>query len=304
MENVYHSGEILVQQKANEKVIADRNGRAVTNKIVRGAINFIEKLPFAIASSQNELGEIFVSFLSGSEGFIKVINESIIEINTELSCSNSEDQFWYNVKPGQSVGFLFIEPSTRRRYRLNGKINSVNKKIQIVVEQAYSNCPKYIQQRSFARVEKPSHSGSVIHGHALTSELISLIRSADSIFVGSADPNGSMDASHRGGLPGFIHIADPVTLIIPDYPGNSMFNTLGNFVTNSNAGILLLDHESKRTLQLMGKVQVYWQPPNFSLNTSGTDRYWSLTIHRWVLMDNMDGLSSEFIEYSPLNPPV
>ncbi|WP_276371366.1 pyridoxamine 5'-phosphate oxidase family protein [Chryseolinea sp. H1M3-3] len=304
MENIYHPGEILVQQKANERTIADRNGRAVTNKIIPGAINFIEKLPFAIASSRNEAGEIFVSFLSGSEGFIRVINDSHIEINVELSSSNPNDQFWRNAQLGQHIGFLFIEPLTRRRYRLNGKIDSTGKKIQIVLEQAYPNCPKYIQKRSFARVEKNIYPESIIQGRELSPELISLVKSADCIFVGSADLSGSMDASHRGGLPGFIHITNPVTLIIPDYPGNGMFNTLGNFITNPNAGILLLDHESKRTLQIIGNVQIHWQLPDLSLNTSGTNRSWSLTIHRWILMDNMFGLSSEFIEYSSLNPTI
>jgi uncharacterized protein len=304
MEHIYHPGEFLVQQKANEKAIADRNGRAITNKIIPGAINFIEKLPFAIASSRNEVGEIFVSFLSGSEGFIMVISDSLIEIDVELISSNLNDQFWRNAQLGQQIGFLFIEPLTRRRYRLNGKIYSTDKKIQVAVEQAYPNCPKYIQKRSFTRVEKHFYRGSIIQGHELTSDLISLVKSADCVFVGSADRSGSMDASHRGGLPGFIHITDPVTLIIPDYPGNGMYNTLGNFVTNPNAGILVLDHESKRTLQLIGEAQLHWHPPGFSLNTSGTNRWWSLTIHRWILMDNMFGLSSEFIEYSSLNPPV
>ena len=43
----------------------------------------------------------------------------------------------------------------------------------------------------------------------------------------------------RGAIsPGFIEVLDDRTLRIPDYSGNSMFNTLGNLRVNARAGML------------------------------------------------------------------
>jgi PPOX class probable FMN-dependent enzyme len=48
--------------------------------------------------------------------------------------------------------------------------------------------------------------------------------------VASAGPDGSMDVSPRGGVPGFVHVADPKTLLMPDRPGNNRLDTLRNLL--------------------------------------------------------------------------
>jgi PPOX class probable FMN-dependent enzyme len=46
--------------------------------------------------------------------------------------------------------------------------------------------------------------------------------------VSSSDTEGRLDVSPRGGSPGFIHIADDHTLLMPDRPGNNRLDTLRN----------------------------------------------------------------------------
>src|SRR5258706_2761106 len=48
--------------------------------------------------------------------------------------------------------------------------------------------------------------------------------------VASAGPDGAMDVSPRGGVPGFVHVADPKTLLMPDRPGNNRLDTLRNLL--------------------------------------------------------------------------
>ncbi len=48
--------------------------------------------------------------------------------------------------------------------------------------------------------------------------------------VASAGPDGGMDVSPRGGVPGFVHVADPKTLLMPDRPGNNRLDTLRNLL--------------------------------------------------------------------------
>src|SRR3990167_5296662 len=46
------------------------------------------------------------------------------------------------------------------------------------------------------------------------------------VVLSSAGANGALDASPRGGEPGFVKVLDPQTLLIPDAPGNNRLETL------------------------------------------------------------------------------
>jgi PPOX class probable FMN-dependent enzyme len=48
--------------------------------------------------------------------------------------------------------------------------------------------------------------------------------------IASAGPDGSMDVSPRGGVPGFVRVADEKTLLMPDRPGNNRLDTLRNLL--------------------------------------------------------------------------
>ena len=97
-------------------------------------------------------------------------------------------------------------------------------------------------------------------GLALTAKQQDWIQKADTFFVATAHPFRGADASHRGGQPGFVAVVDAQTLIWPDYSGNMMFNTLGNIVSNPKSGLLFLDFDTGRTLQLTGAAEIVWEP--------------------------------------------
>ena len=52
-----------------------------------------------------------------------------------------------------------------------------------------------------------------------------------------------MDASHRGGQPGFVQVESDRRLVFPDYAGNNHYNTIGNLVLDPRAGLLFVDFE-------------------------------------------------------------
>jgi hypothetical protein len=113
-----------------------------------------------------------------------------------------------------------------------------------------------------------------------------------------------VDASHRGGNSGFVKIVDDQTLRIPDYQGNSMFNTLGNFTANPRAGLIFLDFESHRTLQLIGRPEILYDVEGSGEETGGTNRYWQFHIERWLEIDHAPQLVWEFLDASPYNPSL
>lgn len=125
---------------------------------------------------------------------------------------------------------------------------------------------------------------------------------ADVLFVATAHPTRGADSSHRGGAPGFIEVLDDRTLRIPDYSGNSMFNTLGNLRVNARAGIIVPDSERGRTLQLTGTAETLWNQDDPADRTGGTHRFLAFRITHWLELPLPPGVKTEFLDYSPYNP--
>jgi hypothetical protein len=76
------------------------------------------------------------------------------------------------------------------------------------------------------------------------------------IVVASADGAGNMDASPRGGEPGFVRVVDAKTLLIPDAPGNNRLDTLTNIVETGNIGLLFMIPGVDETLRVNGRARV------------------------------------------------
>ncbi len=82
------------------------------------------------------------------------------------------------------------------------------------------------------------------------------IGNADTLFIASFHPEGGADASHRGGFPGFVRVIGDDQLVFPDYPGNAMFNTLGNLAEYPRAGLLFVDFTTGDVLQITARAHV------------------------------------------------
>lgn len=317
----FHQGELAVQQLAKESDIAQRNGGVISNKILPGAIPFISQQNMLIISSIDNQGDVWVSLLIGNPGFISAPNNASLLLDTNNIINNSDDPLWQNIKAIPKVGILAIELGTRRRFRVNGSIQTTdNKHFTITVEQAYPNCPKFIQRRQLKFPETIIKHNSLItsKGSTLSSEQLELIQKADSFFVGSASSiekqthtnntltnrfdKFSCDASHRGGNPGFVEIIDGKRLRIPDYQGNSMFNTLGNIQSYPKAGLVFINFEQGILLQLTGDATLLWDQTDPTNKTGGTQRFWELKINAWQQTQLPTELSWEFFGFSPHNP--
>ena len=61
-----------------------------------------------------------------------------------------------------------------------------------------------------------------------------------------------MDASPRGGAPGFVKVLDAHTLLIPDSPGNNRLDTLQNILHTPQVGLLFMVPGVDETLRVNG----------------------------------------------------
>lgn len=65
-----------------------------------------------------------------------------------------------------------------------------------------------------------------------------------------------MDASPRGGEPGFIKVIDERTLLIPDALGNNRLDTLENIVETGTLGLLFMIPGVDETLRVNGSARL------------------------------------------------
>lgn len=72
------------------------------------------------------------------------------------------------------------------------------------------------------------------------------------VVLSSGSAGGAMDASPRGGAPGFVKVLDAHTLLIADSPGNNRLDTLENIVQTGQLGLLFLVPGIDETLRVNG----------------------------------------------------
>lgn len=72
--------------------------------------------------------------------------------------------------------------------------------------------------------------------------------------------DGRLDASPRGGEPGFVRVVDETTLWIPDAPGNNRLDSFGNIVETGQVGMLFLIPGIDETLRVNGRAHLSTDP--------------------------------------------
>lgn len=288
----YHAGELEVQRRMGQAEIAVRVGRMIRTEIPAAAAAFLAEQPMVVLAATDDAGRVWASLVTGPAGFVHADDDHTIVVD---ALPVPGDPLHDVVRrPGQQVGMIAIEPQTRRRMRVNGVAQPTDDGLRIHPDQVYSNCPKYISRRHIDGVAEETHRPAVRHADVLDERLQRVVARTDTFFIGSADPDGNADASHRGGNPGFLQVLSPNRLRWPDYRGNSMFMTLGNISANPRAGLLIPDWQTGTTLQLTGSAEIIWdEGPQCSVE---------FIVHEVIQLTDVSPLRWGQAELSPANP--
>lgn len=306
MNDPFHSGERQVQEAAGVRGVALLNGRTVGDRISSAAHAFIAGLAYCVLGTIDARGYAWASIQTGRVGFA-VVEEDGMTVRMQLRDTLPQPRWRECLAVGRPIGALFIDLGTRRRLRVSGIIDSAaGDEIAIGVRQANGLCSKYIQRRLLTPPsDVPVQRGvaGADEGTELSDDIITSISQADTAFVASGVPGASANVSHRGGGPGFI-AREGSLLRVPDYPGNNMFNTLGNFVRHPRAGLTVLDVVGHRQIQLSGEVAVDLDGADTRIPTGGTRRSWTLRVRGWRAMPLPTALALGAAEFSRFNPAV
>lgn len=263
--------------------------------------DFYAQLPFMVAGTIDDQDRPWATILANPPGFMTTPNRTTLQINARPAQS---DPAFSGFSDGASIGLLGIELHTQRRNRANGTIAGVNDHgFTVAIEQTMGNCPKYIHNRDYQFVDATVPSGGFETSEYAASDdaYKEIIKAADTFFVATfADtPNGRMvDASHRGGKPGFVAMEADGTLIIPDFAGNRFFNTLGNILSTEKAGLVFPNFESGDLLHLTGSAEVDLDPSAVA-GIAGAERSWKVKPTKIVLQHGALPLRWTFNTLSP-----
>src|SRR4051794_376673 len=302
----YHEGEMAAQRAAGEESAARQNGTLIGDAIVGGAMAHLRAQRMLVVASLDGRERPWASVVFGAAGFVSADQDGrLVTIDRTTVFSSDTDHLWTNLVVNAPLGLLAIDLATRRRLRINGRVESLTReRVALRVDQAYGNCPKYIQRRQL-RIVTPGNTTNTTpsEGQAPNAVLLAAIRKADTAFVASGHPSRGLDASHRGGPPGFIEVLAPGLLRIPDYSGNGMFNTLGNLLVDPRCGLTILEFENARLHQMTGEAEVHIAEPTTEDDLPLAGRHWDFRIDAWRSTAIPARAEWEFIDFSPYNPP-
>ncbi|MDG4674872.1 pyridoxamine 5'-phosphate oxidase family protein [Shinella sp. 838] len=258
--NPFHEGERAAQERAGAGDVAARVGSFIRDFLPEQHRDFHTNLPFLVVSAADARGRTWVTLLEGPEGFVTSPDPRHLGITTTLQ---ADDPLVAAFNEGSDIGVVGIELATRRRNRFSGHVRPSGDGYVIDIRQTFGNCPQHIRERAVAQVE--TTPGVALRSNALNEHQIARIIAADTLFIGSGHPKADgaargYDASHRGGVPGFVHAPSPKRLLIPDYAGNNFFNTIGNILSDPRVGLLFIDFETGGLLHVTGRATIDWSP--------------------------------------------
>ncbi|WP_405563781.1 pyridoxamine 5'-phosphate oxidase family protein [Streptomyces phaeochromogenes] len=268
----FHEGELKIQRQAGvEHEAARLEGMLRPPQLTGGAAAFLAQRDLAVLTARDRAGRMWTSPLFGAPGFLEG-RDTALQVHRAPTDGDP-----LQVLPlDQKVGLLTIDFAIRRRFRVNGTLGRADHHgLLIGVEQAFGNCPAYIQQRitrlspDAAPVEESA--GPAAWTGSFTPEQVEVITGADTFFLGTTHPARGIDTSHKGGFPGFVRTDGPEPWW-PDYAGNNMFNSMGNIAVDPTTSLLFIDFTNGAALHLSGTAELEWVTPGGPGDDDGTGR--------------------------------
>lgn len=264
----FHESELRVQRRAGVRAEAARlSGMLSAPDLDGGMGRFLADRDLVMITARDGRGDLWTSPVHGAPGFCSAHGSTLV-----VSGAPADGDPLAQLRAGRQVGVLAVDFDRRRRLRVNGVVTRRGPAdLEITADQAFGNCPRYIQQRHLAHAPGAGDGPVRRRADHLGPDDVARIGRADTLVLGTVHPTYGADTSHRGGVPGFVRVEDG-TLWWPDYPGNNLFNSLGNIVADPAAALLFLDFAAGRTLQISGKAALEWVAPGSPGDDGGTGR--------------------------------
>jgi predicted pyridoxine 5'-phosphate oxidase superfamily flavin-nucleotide-binding protein len=306
----FPDASIKIQRTIGVEARLEAQGRrAITPYLTEQHRAFFAQLPYVAAGALDASGQPWATLLTGQPGFMASCDSACLSITGRPPIG---DPLATAFNVGAPVGLLGIDLATRRRNRVNGTVKAADAtRFALRVEQAFGNCPKYIQRRMLDQCPVVPGDSVLLQRSSLDGHARKTIGAADTFFIATTNTDTptaeglsrGVDVSHRGGRPGFIKIVNDQTLMIPDFIGNFHFRTLGNLTTEPRAGLLFPDFSTGDLLYLAVDAEILWNDPEIG-RYAGAQRLLKLHIRELRRVTNALTIRFETADPSPFVAPT
>lgn len=143
MDSPFHLGEQQIQSRLGMRdKLEDIGRRMIRDHMPEQHREFFALLPWLLVGSRDADGQPQASVLWGAPGFASSPQPQRLRIDT---LPEADDPLAANLRAGTGLGLLGIELPTRRRNRMNGRVEALSDGgFAVTVQQSFGNCPKYI----------------------------------------------------------------------------------------------------------------------------------------------------------------
>lgn len=267
--HVFHTGELAQQARAQvPAAYREKVAHAIRSEMPQQHRDFFESLPVLFLGLLDARGRVWATPAVGEVGFLRSRDPQSLSVAARPVLGET---LWLDLRPGAKVGAVGMELTTRRRNRMNGTVKSVNPAgFEIAVDLSFGNCPQYIQTRCLHWAKEPPRPEArpmqADGPDGWEARARQIVAGADTFIIASRAAEMSdraadgVDASHRGGRPGFLGLNSDGSLSFPDFSGNRFFNTLGNIAADGRVGLFIPDFVTGAAVYLTGLASVDWSP--------------------------------------------
>lgn len=122
-------------------------------------------------------------------------------------------------------------------------------------EIAFTDAVKELQEKhgsrkGYERMEK----FNIVDG--LSENEKGFIEDRDSFYLASIGVKNFPYIQHRGGPKGFVKVIDKNTIGFIDFSGNKQYISVGNFATNNNVALIMMDYPARARLKIFAKAEI------------------------------------------------
>ncbi|QKJ64934.1 pyridoxamine 5'-phosphate oxidase family protein [Flavobacterium sp. M31R6] len=122
-------------------------------------------------------------------------------------------------------------------------------------EIAFTDAVKALQEqhgsrKGYERMEK----FNIIDG--LSQNEMDFISNRDSFYLASIGEKNFPYIQHRGGPKSFVKVLDKNTIGFIDFSGNKQYISVGNFATNNNVALIMMDYPARARLKILAKAEI------------------------------------------------
>lgn len=93
-------------------------------------------------------------------------------------------------------------------------------------------------------------------GNKLSRQSAEFITQSPMLFIATQDAHGSVTVSPKGDQRGFVYVADPSTLYIPERKGNRLIFSLQNILATGRVGLIFIAPNTCESLRISGTCDI------------------------------------------------